>query len=161
MLPCLCIICPICKQKVWKSDVTLTLNNRLETISTLYYMELSMTVFMPVPWSDTVPSFKLWSSLDFVTSCCVICSYAMVQAMGIFMTLETSLICILLSASRDVHFDKRMICFLSGLFKKHIIAKTTKKSISCHHVKDITLLCDFKSSLYVILWYAFMNRLTV
>ena len=29
--------------------------------------------------------------------------------------LETSLICILLSASRDVHFDKRMICFLSGL----------------------------------------------
>ena len=32
------------------------------------------------------------------------------------LTLETSLICILLSASRDVHFDKRMICFLSGLF---------------------------------------------
>ena len=30
--------------------------------------------------------------------------------------LEISLICILLSASRDVHFDKRMICFLSGLF---------------------------------------------
>ena len=29
--------------------------------------------------------------------------------------LETSLICILLSVSRDVHFDKRMICFLSGL----------------------------------------------
>ena len=30
-------------------------------------------------------------------------------------TLETSLICILLLASRDVHFDKRMICFLSDL----------------------------------------------
>ena len=30
-------------------------------------------------------------------------------------TLETSLICTLLSASRDVHFYKRMICFLSGL----------------------------------------------
>ena len=30
-------------------------------------------------------------------------------------SLETSLICILLSASRDVHFDKRMICFLSDL----------------------------------------------
>ena len=29
--------------------------------------------------------------------------------------LETSLICIPLSASRDVHFYKRMICFLSGL----------------------------------------------
>ena len=29
--------------------------------------------------------------------------------------LETSLICILLSASRHVHFDKRKICFLSGL----------------------------------------------
>ena len=29
--------------------------------------------------------------------------------------LETSLICYLLSASRDVHFDKRMICFLNGL----------------------------------------------
>ena len=29
--------------------------------------------------------------------------------------LETSLICILLSARRDVHFDKGMICFLSGL----------------------------------------------
>ena len=28
--------------------------------------------------------------------------------------LETSLICIRLSASCDVHFDKRMICFLSG-----------------------------------------------
>ena len=30
-------------------------------------------------------------------------------------TLETSLICILLLASRDVHFDKRMICFLSDI----------------------------------------------
>ena len=30
-------------------------------------------------------------------------------------TLETSLICILLLTSRDVHFDKRMICFLSDL----------------------------------------------
>ena len=30
-------------------------------------------------------------------------------------SLETSLICFLLSVSRDVHFDKRMICFLSGL----------------------------------------------
>ena len=29
--------------------------------------------------------------------------------------LETSLICILLSASRDVHFDKTMICFFSCL----------------------------------------------
>ena len=30
--------------------------------------------------------------------------------------LETSLICILLSVSCDVYFDKRRICFLSGLF---------------------------------------------
>ena len=30
-------------------------------------------------------------------------------------SLETSLICILLSASRDVHFNKRMMCYLSGL----------------------------------------------
>ena len=30
-------------------------------------------------------------------------------------TLETKLIYILLLASRDVHFDKRMICFLSDL----------------------------------------------
>ena len=30
-------------------------------------------------------------------------------------TLETSLICILLLVSRDVHFDKRMICLLSDL----------------------------------------------
>ena len=30
-------------------------------------------------------------------------------------TLETSLKCILLLASRDVHFDKRMICFLGDL----------------------------------------------
>ena len=29
--------------------------------------------------------------------------------------LKTSLICILLLASRNVHFDKRMICFLSDL----------------------------------------------
>ena len=28
------------------------------------------------------------------------------------LTLKTILICILLSASRDVHFDKRMICLL-------------------------------------------------
>ena len=33
----------------------------------------------------------------------------------ILVSLETSLICILLSASRDVHFEKRMICFLSAL----------------------------------------------
>ena len=33
----------------------------------------------------------------------------------IIVTLETSLVCILLLASRDVHFDKRMICFLSDL----------------------------------------------
>ena len=39
-------------------------------------------------------------------------------------TLETSLICILLSASRDVHFDKRMMCFLSGkrkIWKNQVI----------------------------------------
>ena len=30
-------------------------------------------------------------------------------------SLETILICILLLASRDVHFDKSMICFLSDL----------------------------------------------
>ena len=75
------------------------------------------------------------------------------------LTLETSLICILLSASRDVHFDKRMICFLSGLFLKahqsqnhegkHIISRTQRFYVI------------FKSSLYRILWYAFMNRLTV
>ena len=35
--------------------------------------------------------------------------------LGLALTLETSLICILLLASRDVHFDKRMICFLSNL----------------------------------------------
>ena len=35
--------------------------------------------------------------------------YAMV------LTLETRLICILLLARRDVHFDKRMICFLSDI----------------------------------------------
>ena len=38
------------------------------------------------------------------------------QLLVINRTLETSLICILLSASCDVHFDKRMICFLSSLF---------------------------------------------
>ena len=75
------------------------------------------------------------------------------------MSLETSLICILLLASRDVYFDKRMICFLSDLLlkahqsqnhkEKHIISRT-------HRFYVI-----FKSSLYVILWYAFMNRLTV
>ena len=29
-------------------------------------------------------------------------------------SLETNLICILLSASRDLHFDKMMICFFSS-----------------------------------------------
>ena len=33
---------------------------------------------------------------------------------SILASLETSLICILLSGSRDVHFEKRMICFLRG-----------------------------------------------
>ena len=32
-----------------------------------------------------------------------------------YISLETSLICILLLASCDVHFDKRMICFLNDL----------------------------------------------
>ena len=64
-------------------------------------------------------------------------------------SLETSLICILLLASRDVHFDKRMICFLSGLLQKahhsqnhrekHIISRTQRFYVI------------FKSSLYVIL----------
>ena len=36
-------------------------------------------------------------------------------AFWICFTLETSLICILLLASRDVQFDKRKICFLSDL----------------------------------------------
>ena len=74
-------------------------------------------------------------------------------------TLETSLICILLLASRDVHFDKRMICFLSDLLwkaqqsqnhkEKHIISRTHRFYVF------------LKSSLFVILWYAFMNRWTV
>ena len=41
------------------------------------------------------------------TLCSDICYY--------HLSLETSLICILLLVSRDVHFDKRMVCFLSGL----------------------------------------------
>ena len=51
-------------------------------------------------------------------SCCVLCFYAFVLMYDIgikFDMIHDSLICILLSASRDVHFDKRMICFLSGL----------------------------------------------
>ena len=56
-------------------------------------------------------------------------------------SLETSLICILLSASRDVHFDKRMICF----FKWSILKSTSepKPQRKAYHLKDTALLYDF------------------
>ena len=54
-------------------------------------------------------------------------------------TLEISLICILLSASRGVHFDKRM------LLKWSILKSTSepKPQRKAYHLKDTTLLCDF------------------
>ena len=60
-----------------------------------------------------------------------------------------------LSASRDVHFDKRMICFLSGplvkpfsfylfcLFSVFINVHQSQNHIEKHyHLKDTALLCD-------------------
>ena len=78
---------------------------------------------------------------------------------GFSLTLKTSLICILLSGSRDVHFDKRMICFLSGLFWKAHQSQNHKGKHIISRIQRFYVI--FKSSLYVILWYAFMNRLTV
>ena len=49
--------------------------------------------------------------------------------------------CILLSPSRDVHFDKRMICFLSGLIVKS--PSEPKPQRKAYHLKDTTLLCEF------------------
>ena len=56
-------------------------------------------------------------------------------------TLETSLICILLLANRDVHFDKRMICFLIDLSLKS--TSESKQQRKAYHLKDTSLLCDF------------------
>ena len=60
-------------------------------------------------------------------------------------TLETSFICILLSASRDVYFDKRMACFLSSLLQKARPGSTTepKPQRKAYHLKDRELLHDF------------------
>ena len=58
---------------------------------------------------------------------------------GLKLWLETTLICILLSASRDVYFDKRMVCFLSAL-KSTSESKLQRKA---YHLKDTALLCDF------------------
>ena len=55
-------------------------------------------------------------------------------------TIETSLICILLLASLNVHFDKRMICFLSAIVKSTSGPKPQRKA---YHLKDTSLLCDF------------------
>ena len=77
---------------------------------------------------------------------------------GVSFTLEISLICILLLASRDVHFWQK-----NDMLLKWTIVKSTaepKPREACH-LKDTWLYVIFKSSLYVLLWYAFMNRLTV
>ena len=49
------------------------------------------------------------------------------------------------------------------LLKWSIVKSTSEPNPQrkAYHLKDTSLLCDFKSSLYVILWYAFMKRLTV
>ena len=55
-------------------------------------------------------------------------------------SLETSLICILLSASRDVHFDKNDM-----LLKWSIVKSTSysKPQRNAYPLKDTALLCDF------------------
>ena len=49
------------------------------------------------------------------------------------------------------------------LLKWSIVKSTSepKPQRKAYHLKDTSLLCNFKSSLYVILWYAFINWLTV
>ena len=81
-------------------------------------------------------------------------------------TLGTGLIRILLSTSRDVHFEKkndrlqRMICSY-----KVVCCKKKAHQSQNHKEKHISrtqiFYVIFKSSLYVILWYSFMNRLSV
>ena len=73
-------------------------------------------------------------------------------------TLEISLICILLSASRDVYFDKKWYASWVVYCKKHVRAKPQEKHIISRTQGFYVI---FKSPLFVILWYAFMNRLTV
>ena len=115
-----------------------------------------------IPSKISVTRLNICIRLDLIKSFRTPLSLALFTTTSFFLPfppLETSLICILLSASRDVHFDKRMICFLSGLLwkahhslnhkEKHIITRTQRFYVI------------FKSSLYLILWYAFMNRLTV
>ena len=56
-------------------------------------------------------------------------------------SLETGLICILLSASRDVHFDKK----IDMLLKWSIVKSTSepKPQRKAYYFKDTALLCDF------------------
>ena len=49
-------------------------------------------------WTDPVPSFKLWISLGFVTSCYVIFSLPMVQAMDILMITQQNV-----TKPREIH----------------------------------------------------------
>ena len=57
-------------------------------------------------------------------------------------SLETRLICILLLASRDVHFEKK-----NDILLKWSIVKSTsepKPQRKAYHLKDTSLLCDFE-----------------
>ena len=54
---------------------------------------------------------------------------------------ETNVICILLLASRDVHFEKKNdMLFKWSIVKKHIRFKPQRR---VYHLKDTVLLCDF------------------
>ena len=105
-------------------------------------------------------SIYLVNALDFVVLLHRGCTFRTRTSWGVkhlsyvflCQTITRYQMCILLSASRDVHFDKRMICFCL-LWKAHQRQHHKEK----HHPKNTVLLCDFKSSLYIILWYAFMN----
>ena len=55
-------------------------------------------------------------------------------------TLETSLICILLSPSRDVPFDNRMIWLLEWSIVKS--TSEPKPQRKAYHLKDTALLCN-------------------
>ena len=56
-------------------------------------------------------------------------------------TLDSSLICIFLSGSHDVHFDKRIVMHL----KWSIVKSTSEQKIprKLYHLKDTALVCDF------------------
>ena len=96
---------------IFITDVGWTSQKVLKVVVPICNLSFQLTLSRSFPTCDVIYQPPALAVLGIGT-----CSLNLLDfIVQVFLTLETSLICILLSASRDMHFDKRMICFLSGL----------------------------------------------